>query len=404
MPRRTSRSKFPRRSNSVVGFWDPLRLESRSGSVFTRKVRSSGSSRRVEGNLASRRNCILMRRSTDNPWLAKFAVFTAFATLFLIGVGGIVTSKGVGMSVPDWPTTYGYNMFLFPISQWVGGIREEHSHRLFASWVGFLTTILAIWIWLKDDRKWLRWLGVAAFFAVVLQGVLGGLRVVLKMDGLGIPHAALAQSFLCLLVAISLFLSRWWQLNSAPSATASAAAARLKTLFVATTALIFLQLMIGATMRHEHAGLAVPDFPLAYGELYPATDPASLERYNHLRVHDTQYNAITATHIHVHMAHRLMAVVILTLILACWARTRTSEIKNPFRALTNIWVALIFLQAALGVITVLKNKPADIATAHVVIGAASLALGALISMMLARLAPQRSLQSIATLKPAFGQS
>jgi len=123
-----------------------------------------------------------MRRSTDNPWLARFAAFTAMATLCLIGVGGLVTSKGVGMSVPDWPTTYGYNMFLFPISKWVGGIREEHTHRLFASWVGMLTTILAVWLWLKEERRWLRWLGVAAFFGVVLQGVLGGARVVLKMD------------------------------------------------------------------------------------------------------------------------------------------------------------------------------------------------------------------------------
>src|SRR5205085_9298346 len=142
-----------------------------------------------------------------NPILAKFAVFAAFATLCLIGVGGIVTSKGVGMSVPDWPTSYGYNMFLFPISQWVGGIREEHTHRLFASGVGLLTTILAVWIWLKEERKWLRWLGVIAFFGVVFQGVLGGVRVVLKMDEIGIFHAGLAQAFLCLMVAIAVVLS-----------------------------------------------------------------------------------------------------------------------------------------------------------------------------------------------------
>src|SRR5436190_16412845 len=183
-----------------------------------------------------------MRRSSDNPLLAKFAAFTAFATLCLIGIGGIVTSKGVGMSVPDWPTTYGYNMFLFPISQWVGGIREEHTHRLFASWVGLLTTILAVWIFLKEERRGLRWLGVVAFVGVVLQGVLGGMRVVLKMDGLGIPHAALAQGFLCLLVAISLFLSRWWQNNAKPQAAVSESAARLKPLVITTTIVIFLQL------------------------------------------------------------------------------------------------------------------------------------------------------------------
>ena len=345
-----------------------------------------------------------MRRSTDNPWLTKFAVFTALATLFLIGVGGIVTSKGVGMSVPDWPTTYGYNMFLFPISQWVGGIREEHSHRLFASWVGFLTTILAVWIWIKEERRWLRWLGVAAFVGVVLQGVLGGMRVVLKMDGLGIPHAALAQTFLCLLIAISLFLSRWWQSNAKPPRAASEATSRLKPIFIATTAFIFAQLMIGATMRHQHAGLAVPDFPLAYGKIYPATDPAAIERYNHLRIHDTQYNAITAGQIHLHMTHRLMAVVILALVVACWLKTRRASANSSLRKLTSLWLGLILLQAVLGVVTVLKNKPADIATAHVVVGAASLALGALISMMLARLAQRRSPETAPALRPAFAES
>src|SRR6202012_1361604 len=102
------------------------------------------------------------------------------------------------------------NMFLFPISKWVGGIFWEHSHRLLASGVGLLTTVLMVWLWLKEPRKWLRWLGVAAFFGVVLQGVLGGLRVVLAWDNLGIFHAALAQAFFVLLCAIALVTSRWW--------------------------------------------------------------------------------------------------------------------------------------------------------------------------------------------------
>src|SRR6478752_7122020 len=108
-----------------------------------------------------------MKRCAQNPWLHRFAVFTAAATLVLICVGGIVTSKGVGLAVPDWPNTFGYNMFLFPISKWVGGVFYEHTHRLLASAVGFLTTILAVWLWLKEDRRWLRWLGVLAWLAVV---------------------------------------------------------------------------------------------------------------------------------------------------------------------------------------------------------------------------------------------
>src|SRR3954470_5051827 len=120
-----------------------------------------------------------MSRSVNNPWLNRFACLTALATLVLVGIGGLVTSHGAGMAVPDWPTTYGYNMFFFPISKWVGGIFYEHTHRLVASGVGFLTVILAACLWLKEERRWLRRLGVIALFAVVLQGVLGGLRVTL---------------------------------------------------------------------------------------------------------------------------------------------------------------------------------------------------------------------------------
>src|SRR6266481_4123952 len=103
-----------------------------------------------------------MTRVLANLWLHRFAMLTALATLGLVCLGGVVTSKGVGMSVPDWPTTYGYNMFFFPFSKWVGGIFYEHTHRLLASAVGFLTILLAVWLWWKEERRWLRWLGVAA--------------------------------------------------------------------------------------------------------------------------------------------------------------------------------------------------------------------------------------------------
>ena len=156
-----------------------------------------------------------MTRSTDNPWLSRFALLAAVATLCLVGLGGVVTSKGVGMAVPDWPNTFGENMFFFPFSKWVGGVFYEHSHRLLASVVGLLTTMLAVWLWLKESRPWLRWLGIIAFLAVVLQGILGGLRVVLDKHGLGtelgIFHATIAQLFFALICSIALFASRWWQ-------------------------------------------------------------------------------------------------------------------------------------------------------------------------------------------------
>src|SRR5205823_848761 len=136
-------------------------------------------------------------------WLNRFAWFTAFATLLLICSGGMVTSKGVGLAVPDWPTTFGYNMFLFPTSKWVGGILFEHTHRLTASVVGFLTIILEAWLWRTDSPRWVRNLGLVALAAVILQGILGGLRVTMLKAQIGIFHACLAQAFLGVVVVIA---------------------------------------------------------------------------------------------------------------------------------------------------------------------------------------------------------
>lgn len=335
-----------------------------------------------------------------NPRLHRFAVLTALATLALLGVGGLVTSHGVGMAVPDWPNTYGYNMFLFPPSKWVGGIFYEHSHRLVASGVGLLTTILAAWLWFAESRRWLRWLGVIAFFAVVLQGVLGGLRVVLFKDQIGIFHAALAQLFFALVCALAFFTSRWWLERGVPrrgdaNETAEPARAGISTpvrrLFLATTILIFLQLVLGATMRHQHAGLAIPDFPLAYGKIWPAMDATAVAAYNAGRLEVTTANPITATQIGLQMAHRLMALAILVCAgTLAWraqqgrfnaTRGESKAIRpNPVAArslyqLTLFWLGLIFVQAGLGAWTIWSQKAADVATAHVLVGALSLVTG-----------------------------
>src|SRR5205807_4366974 len=112
--------------------------------------------------------------SKSLTWLNRFAWLSVVATLLLICSGGMVTSKGVGLAVPDWPTTFGYNMFLFPVSKWIGGVFFEHSHRLIASTVGVLSVILAAWLWYAESRRWVRMLGLAAVGAVILQGILGG--------------------------------------------------------------------------------------------------------------------------------------------------------------------------------------------------------------------------------------
>lgn len=319
-----------------------------------------------------------MTRSENNPWLHRFAVLTTLATLCLIGIGGLVTSNGVGMAVPDWPTTYGYNMFLFPISLWEGGIFYEHSHRLFASWVGLLTTILAVWLWLKESRAWLRWWGVAAFVLVCVQGVLGGLRVTLIKDEIGVFHAVLAQGFLVLIGLIALFtaprLSRAIGRDAAPAGS-------VRAWLAAALGCIVLQLILGATMRHQHAGLAIPDFPLAYGRLWPATDPAALELANQRRVDYRDPKPITAFHIHLHMAHRLGAILTLMAVwIAVW-KIRSTAGSDVLRRLAMFWGLLLVSQAFLGAATVWSNKAADVATLHVVLGALSLIAGSTVAAL-----------------------
>ena len=188
-----------------------------------------------------------------SPWLHRTARLTAGATFLLIVIGGIVTSTESGLAVPDWPTTFGYNMFLYPLSEMVGGILYEHSHRLMGSLVGLLTIALFVFLLVKDSRKWLKWLGLAALVAVIVQGVLGGLRVTQINRNFAIVHACLAQAFFALLCGIAWFTSRdWWQDNSEPLV---ASAQKLRRLSLITTGLIYMQLIFGAILRHTGSRL-----------------------------------------------------------------------------------------------------------------------------------------------------
>ena len=319
-----------------------------------------------------------MAEERGRTWLTRYTVLTAVATLALICLGGLVTSHGAGLAVPDWPTTYGYNMFFFPISQWVGGIFYEHTHRLLASAVGLMTVVLAVWIWVVDERRWMRWLGVVAVFGVVLQGILGGLRVTALKDELGIFHGTLAQLFLSLVSALALFSSRWWR-RKKDGAEAICISRGLAYLFVTSTGLILLQLVLGATMRHQHAGLAIPDFPLAHGRLWPATDNDSVARYNQLRTEATHLKPITAYGVVLQMAHRLTAATIFAAVGLCaWQALKRWGWREPLAKLATVWWGLILCQVALGAVTIWTNKAADITTAHVAVGSVSLVTGVLL--------------------------
>ena len=348
-------------------------------------------------------------RSQDTPWLHRFAVVTALATLVLIGFGGLVTSKGVGMAVPDWPNTFGYNMFLVPFDEWIGkfGIFEEHSHRLVASFVGLLTIVLAAWLWVKDSRRWVRLLGIGALVLVVAQGVLGGLRVTEINQNLGLIHGAVAQLFLILVCGIALVTSSWWRRVNVSEADGASFAA-LKGFLVAVICLVFVQLLLGATMRHQHAGLAIWDFPLAHSQVWPATDEASIARYNenrvelqrNLHVQNQLYDAkgdpqvflasgreILSWHIWLQMLHRLGAIVTLALavVFVLKARRWLGQ-AHAFTKAGYMLLGMIVAQAGMGIWTILSNKAADVATGHVVLGAACLALGSLLLLAARRCA------------------
>src|SRR5438067_7685267 len=144
--------------------------------------------------------------------LNRFSKLLVGCTVVLILAGSLVTSHDAGLSVPDWPTSYGWNMFTFPPSMWVANIFYEHGHRLIASSVGMLTIVLAIWLWTTERRRWLRWFGVAALGAIVAQGILGGLTVLFLLPAaISTAHAGLAEIFFCITVAIALFTAPGWK-------------------------------------------------------------------------------------------------------------------------------------------------------------------------------------------------
>jgi cytochrome c oxidase assembly protein subunit 15 len=282
-----------------------------------------------------------------------FAAFVAACTAVLIFAGGLVTSTESGLSVPDWPTTYGYWMFTFPLSKMVGGIRFEHTHRLIASTVGFLIIVLAAWLWRSEPRAWVRRLGYVALAAVITQGLLGGLTVLFLLpDPISIAHASLAQIVFGLTMTIAVVTSSGWMTGYARWGTAPDDRV-LQRVAVVTAAIVYLQIIVGATMRHTGAGLAIPDFPLAFGHVIPPTWTQPIA---------------------VHFAHRVGALVATLCIAATTAHVfyhhrQRKELVRP----SILLLALLATQITLGALTVLTRKAVLINSLHVVTGGCVLA-------------------------------
>src|SRR5215470_10580920 len=296
----------------------------------------------------------------ENIGLHRFAVFTACCTVLLIFVGGLVTSTESGLSVPDWPTTYGWNMFVFPYSKWVGGIFFEHGHRLIASFVGLLTVVLTAWTWLKEKRAWVRWLSTAALAAVILQGVLGGLTVIFLLPAwISTLHACLAQTFFCTVIALAVFGSPGWK-RGLPLVKSHAESVPLQTLCAVTTGAVYMQLILGALMRHTNAGLAIPDFPLALGHIIPP---------------------FTSNKVIIHFAHRVGAVIVTAMIV--WTFSRIARSYSDHRLLFRpalVMMVLVAIQLMLGAITVWTAKAVTPTTVHVLTGALVLGTSFLLTL------------------------
>jgi heme a synthase len=322
---------------------------------------------------------VAQRSTSSARWLNRFAWFTAVASLLLICSGGMVTSKGVGLAVPDWPTTFGYNMFLFPVSKWIGGVLFEHTHRLIASTVGFLTIILAIWLWRTEDRPAVKMLGLIAVAGVILQGILGGLRVTMLKDQIGIFHACLAQAFLGLIGLIAITTTNFWRslgVNlTGLTGQVSQPLLRIKMMAIATTIAIYVQLALGATMRHQHKDLAILDFPTANGGWIPDTSTAALAKINAWR--DARaLSDVDAFQIWLQMAHRFLALLIGIAVIAFCVRVwKDAHAIAALRRLSILWGVLFLLQFTLGEWTIWSNKAADVAASHVALGAIMLSFG-----------------------------
>ena len=175
-------------------------------------------------------------------------MFTACATFILIIAGALVTSNDAGLSVPDWPTSYGH---VFRLPPWIGGVRYEHSHRMIAGFTILLTAAIALWTWLADRRRWMKALALGALGTIVAQAVLGGLTVRHFLPpAVSTAHAAVAQTFFCIAVAIAVFTGRRW-VEEVPQSAVGDGQPTLLTLTLLSIFILYVQLILGAMFRHH---------------------------------------------------------------------------------------------------------------------------------------------------------
>jgi cytochrome c oxidase assembly protein subunit 15 len=261
--------------------------------------------------------------TAPNPALHKYAVFTACATFLLLIAGALVTSNDAGLSVPTWPLAWGS-----VTPPMVGGIVYEWSHRVIAASVGFLTIILAAWLWMAENRFWMRWLGLAALGGVIAQGILGGLTVrMFQPPAVSAAHATLAQLFFSTVVAIAFFTSPWWQ-GEIPELE-DTATPRLRSLTIWTLAAVFLQLILGAAFRHKGFGIIPHLFGAAVVTMLVFMTAGALKR---------RFSNVLPLRKCARFLHILIGVQLLLGAGAWWSRVYATRFPQPITIMVTLTV------------------------------------------------------------------
>lgn len=292
-----------------------------------------------------------------------YGILLSICTFLLLFAGGMVTSTNSGLSVPDWPTTFGRNMFLFPPSMMKGGIFYEHGHRLFASLVGLLTVGNCLAFWILEKRKWLKWTGSLALLLVIVQGVLGGMTVRYKLPmPVSAAHACTAELFFGLTLVMAFATSRaWMRAHPQPLRLSNPAQA----LSLAFCLAVFLQILVGAVMRHSYAGLSIPTFPMAYGQWVPPF-----------------WNFGIAVHfLHTRVGASLLVLLGASLILAV---ALSKGLPGKVKGLAGFLAFALIVQCLLGMMTIWTGKAPVPTTFHLSVGALVFATGLLLFLAIYR--------------------